>query len=394
MQIEAVFENITDHIKSEISKAQKSVFIADAWIDDKDLLKVLITKAKAGCKILLIISEDCYNKTPRIPYGLLEKYHSKCYIIGSGEKELIYNKFYIIDYSTVITGTYDRSNNAEGKFENIIINYNDPDLAVQLISSFNKISRHYYQADPDFRAENKQLTNWDDPEIAALQLEVKILENQLNVFENERIEIEKLLADFHHKHAIELGDIILEILKLRELKYRKYTKKHEEAKEDYKQYSKQFDAEKEKTRFELADEEMIELKKRFRKATFLCHPDKVGDEFKEAAQNIFVELKAAYETNDLKKVTEILNNLEKGNFFKSISDTISEKNKLLAAGSKLHNQIKTLEIEIIKIKLSETFKTINNIDNWGVYFKKTKEILEQELQELRAETDQLLLQSD
>jgi hypothetical protein len=172
---------------------------------------------------------------------------------------------------------------------------------------------------------------------------------------------------------------------LRKLKYGKYTKKHKEAEEDYKQYSKQIIEEKEKTRFELTDEEKIELKKRFRKATFMCHPDKVADEFKDAAQNIFVELKAAYETNDLNKVTEILHNLEKGNLFKSISDTISGKNKLLAASAKLRIQIKTLESEIFVIKLSETFKTIINIDDWNTYFNKTRELLLQELQELRAE---------
>jgi hypothetical protein len=385
MQTEAVFENIANHIKSEISKAQKSVFIADAWFDNKDLFKELIKKAKAGCEILLIISKDCFNIIPKNTFELLEKYRSKCYVIGDGEKELIYNKFCIIDYSTVITGSYNRGCRAESNFENIIINYNDPALAGQILSSFNKISKHFYHAEPGFVTENKQLTSWDDPEIVALQLEVKILENHLNVFENERIEFEKLLADFHHRHTIELGDIILEILILRKLKYGKYTKKHKEAEEDYKQYSKQIIEEKEKTRFELTDEEKIELKKRFRKATFMCHPDKVADEFKDAAQNIFVELKAAYETNDLNKVTEILHNLEKGNLFKSISDTISGKNKLLAASAKLRIQIKTLESEIFVIKLSETFKTIINIDDWNTYFNKTRELLLQELQELRAE---------
>ncbi|WPC10980.1 hypothetical protein LEQ04_09980 [Riemerella anatipestifer] len=48
------------------------------------------------------------------------------------------------------------------------------------------------------------------------------------------------------------------------------------------------------------------MKKEFRKATVLCHADKVADEFKDAAQRIFIDLKEAYDTNDLKKVSEIL----------------------------------------------------------------------------------------
>ena len=123
----------------------------------------------------------------------------------------------------------------------------------------------------------------------------------------------------------------------------------------------------------------------------MCHPDKVGDEFKNAAQKIFVDLKAAYEANDLKKVTEILNNLENGNFFKSMSDTISEKDKLLSASAKLRMQIKTLESEIISIKQSETYKTISEIADWDAYFKKTRELLEQELQELKNEIQSTLI---
>ena len=48
-------------------------------------------------------------------------------------------------------------------------------------------------------------------------------------------------------------------------------------------------------------------------------------------------------------------------------------------------QIKTLESENVTIKQSETYKTIINIDDWDAYFKKTRALLEQEFQELKAE---------
>jgi hypothetical protein len=451
MQTEAVFENIAIRIQSEIRKAQKSVFIAVAWFTNKDLFDELIEKAKAGCKVLLIISNDKINTNSQIKFEQLEKYNSKCYKIGNGEKELMHNKFCVIDYSTVITGSYNWSYKAENNFENVIINYDDTALAEQFISEFNQIRKNFYPDEPkteiifpigkiikrleilknhiiledlaelkiqvtklseyDFNADlleiiydiqkeefasaitkmqnfinqNQQLAIWDDPEIAALRLEVKILENQLNGYENEKIELEKLLSDFHNRHSIELGDIILEILKLRKLKYKGDKEKQTEAEEDYNQYSKDIKEEKKKPKFELTDEEKLELKKKFRKATFICHPDKVADEFKDAAQKIFVDLKAAYEANDLKKINEILNNLEKGNFFKALSDTISQKDKLIAASTKLRIQIKKLESEIITIKQSETFKTIIEINDWDIYFEKTKELLKQELQELKLE---------
>ena len=361
----------------------------------------------------------------------------------------MHNKFCVIDYSTVITGSYNWSYKAENNFENVILNYDDTALAEQFISEFNQIRKQFYPNEPkteivfpigkiikrleilknhiiledleelkkqttklseynfntdlleiindiqkeefafaiikiqNFINQNQQLAIWDDPEIAALRLEVKVLENQLNGYENEKIELEKLLSDFHHRHTIELGDIILEILKLRKLKFKEDKEKQQEAEEDYRQYNEQITEEKGKFKYEITDEEKLELKRKFRKASFMCHPDKVADEFKDAAQKIFVDLKAAYEANDLNKVTEILNNLEKGNFFKAVSDTISQKAKLMAASAKLRIQIKILENEITSIKQSETYKTISEIDDWDAYFKKTKKLLVQELQELK-----------
>ena len=238
-----------------------------------------------------------------------------------------------------------------------------------------------------FISKNQQLSIWTDPEIAALKLEIKNLENQLNGYDNENIELEKLLSEFQHCHTIELGEIILDILKLRKLKFKSDKTKYEEAENDERQYREQVNTEKEKEIFELTDEQKAELKKKFRKATVLCHPDKVADEFKEAAQRIFIELKQAYDANDLKKVSEILEELEKGNYFKTKSETVQEKDLLKAAIAKLKRQIKILETEIITIKESETFKTIISIEDWDDYFKRTKEKLQRELEELQLEIE-------
>lgn len=450
MQTEAVFENIAERIQSEIKKAKKTVFIAIAWFTNKDIFNELLLKAKGGCKIFLIVSDDEINRNSKNDFEALTNHNSKFYKVGNGNSELMHNKFCVIDYSTVITGSYNWSYKAETNFENVIINYNDTALAEQFIEEFNQIRKHYYPDEPiveiifplnkiikrleilknyiiledieelkketnklkeydfntdlleiineiqkeefasalnkiqNFISHNQQLAIWNDPEIGALKLEIKNLENQLNAFDNEKIELEKVLFDFQHRHTIELGNIILEILKLRKLKFKDNKEKFEDAEKDYKQYSEQYETEKEKQQFDLSDEEKLELKKKFRKATFLCHPDKVNDEFKDAAQKIFIDLKAAYETNDLKKVNEILNDLEKG-FFKSKSDTVSEKDLLKLAIAKLRRQIEILETEIGTIKQSETFTAIVSIEDWDEYFSSTKEKLENEFKELQIE---------
>jgi hypothetical protein len=244
-------------------------------------------------------------------------------------------------------------------------------------SAINKIQ--------NFVSKNQQLSVWTDPEIAALKLEIKNLENQLNAYDNEKIELEKTLSEFQHRHTIELGDLILEILKLRKLKFKSNKAKYEEAEQDEKQYREQVNTEREKEIFELTDEQRTELKNKFRKATKLCHPDMVSDEFADDAQKIFVELKQAYDKNDLKRVTEILEDIEKGNFFKSKSETILEKDLLKSTTERLRRQIKIIENEIISIKESETYKTIANIKDWDEYFSILKKKLNEELEELQVE---------
>ncbi|MCB9365335.1 MAG: DUF1669 domain-containing protein [Flavobacteriales bacterium] len=453
MQTEAVFENIAERIQQEISKAQKSVFIAVAWFTNKNLFNELVNKARNGCTVSLIISNDNINLNSSIDFEQLLTAKSKVYKIGNGDTELMHNKFCVIDYSTVITGSYNWSYKAESNFENVIITSNDTTLAEQFISEFNNIRKQYY---PDavneeivfplnkiikrleilknyilledieelnkessklkeydfnsdlqeiidevrneefasaiikiqnFISKNQQLSIWSDPEIAALKLEIKNLENQLNGYDNEKIELEKLLSEFQYRHTIELGEIILEILRLRKLKFKEDNTKYKEAENDERQYREEVNNEKKKEIFELTDDQKTELKKKFRKATVLCHPDKVSDEFKEAAQKIFIELKQAYDANDLKKVSEILEELEKGNFFKAKSETILEKDLLKATIAKLHRRIKILETDIITIKESKTFKTIIDIEDWDEYFKKIKEKLQSEFEELSQEIE-------
>lgn len=229
---------------------------------------------------------------------------------------------------------------------------------------------------------------WTDSETAALKLEIKNLENQLNALDNEKIELEKLLSEFQHRHTIELGEIILDILKLRKLKFKEDKTKYDEAKKDEEGYREQFDTEKEKEIFALDIEQKAELKKKYRKATVLCHPDKFANEpieIQRQAEEIFKELNEANAKNGLARVSEILNNLEKGILSTSKGDKLTDKGILKSTVNSLRTKISKLESEIISIKQSETFSTIINIENWDEYFKLTKEKLQRELEELKLE---------
>ena len=454
MQTEAVFENISERIQDEIDKAQQSIFIAVAWFTNKSLFNKLLAKSRNGCSISLIISNDEINNNSHINFEELINETSKVYKIGNGDTELMHNKFCVIDYNTVITGSYNWSYKAENNFENVIITRNDFTLAKQFINEFNNIRKNYYPEEineidtfplhkiitrleiiknyilledikdlnneiskirpfqlnedlkeiisyienesyalavskiQNFISNSQKISIWIDPEIAALKLEIKILENQLNAFDNEKVELEKIVSEFQRRHTIELGEIILDILKLRKLKFIQDKTKYTEAENDERHYRKQIEEEKGKGIFDLTEDQKNELKKKFRRATVLCHPDKFANEpleIQKQAEEIFKELNEANGKNNLQNVSEILVNLEKGTLSFSKGLGITDKDKLKTTINRLKLRVKKLETEIISIKQSETFRTILNISDWDDYFIKTKEKLKIELEELQLE---------
>lgn len=449
MHTEAVFEDIAKRIEAELTNAQSSIIIAVAWFTNRNLFDVILKKAQQGCRVHLMITDDEINNNSQINYEFIEQYQSHFYKIGAEEKVLMHNKFCIIDNTVVITGSYNWSYKAEINHENIVIHYNDLELAKQFIAEFNYIRSIYF---PDLAKENqldaddsineiikrlevlqhfivlndledieyatsklkkfqpnetvnkvvtlvnnqlfgqaieeiqqfithyKQLIVWNDPEINGLQLEVKLLENQINAFENEKIDLEKIITDFQHQHTKELGELILAILKLRKEKF-----KDQEAANDYNEYQKQYTNEIEREVYELSDEQKKELRKEYKSASILCHPDKFANEPKEVQQQaeaLFKELNDAHSKNDIERVKEIYSNLKKGILSVSANKQ-TNKDVIKMQVERLKLKLTRLQNEIEQIKQSGVFIQINAITNWDTYFRNQKELLQKELEDLQ-----------
>jgi chromosome segregation ATPase len=165
------------------------------------------------------------------------------------------------------------------------------------------------------------------------------------------------------------------------------TKEYEESQEDYEEFSDEYENVKKQDRFELNEEEKAELKKLFRKASKLCHPDIVADELKEQATAIMQQLNDAYSKKDLKKVKEILANLESGKSFDIASDTINDKELLKEKIKDIRERLDKFTKEIGEIKASETFTIIHEVDDLDGYFDKLKSDLQEELERLQRESN-------
>jgi DNA repair exonuclease SbcCD ATPase subunit len=167
---------------------------------------------------------------------------------------------------------------------------------------------------------------------------------------------------------------------------------YEDVKSAYKEFENEYEhiKDNQKDTIKLNDDEKVEIKKLYKKAARLCHPDIVSDELKEKAHEIMQALNDAYSKKDITKVKEILLNLETGISFEVSSNSIEDKEILKAKIEEFKKTIQELKNEIEEIKSDDTFITISSLDDWDIYFEGLKKDLEEEKEKLEVEAQEIL----
>lgn len=210
----------------------------------------------------------------------------------------------------------------------------------------------------------------DDENYDELAQAYKELQEELNKLEDEIITQEEELNKT--KEFIEDEDI---------------EKEYEDVKSHYNEFENEYENIKDiqKNTIKLNDDEKIEIKKLYKKAARLCHPDIVPIELKEKAHELMQLLNEAYSKKDIVKVKDILYSLENGTNFELSSETIEDKELLKQKINEYKQNIKDIESELIEIKEDETYQTIAELDSWDEYFEKLKNELELEKDKLGKE---------
>jgi len=270
---------------------------------------------------------------------------------------------------------------------------NSTELSV-IIDSLD--SRKWVNAIEQMEAFIKNLSSIDrfiDPKVAAIKLEVKNLENSVGSLQSEIAETEKTINQFLLAHNQHLGPVIIKILELKKERLKSLADdqegkdKWEEANREYEDYQNQMDDSAAQDVAVLNDEQKAELKTLYKKAALMCHPDKVSDELREMAEQIFKELNNANRKNDLNRVREIHDDLLKQKF-QSRSDTVNEYDQLLIVRTSLLSKQKALLAELRSMKETDTYQTITGVEDWEEYFQTTKEVLEEQLNGLLTQTSE------
>jgi hypothetical protein len=217
------------------------------------------------------------------------------------------------------------------------------------------------------------------------------VEIEIVSLEAEKDSILKIISDFVYSYTMAFGEMLMEILRIKKERLKAagldtQSQRYKEAEEAYRKQEQEFAKAKTEAHMDLSQEESEELKKKYRKACTLCHPDKFSDDKSKAkAHEVFIELQKAYNKNDLKRVSEILNNLEKGNFDITGSQSASNREDLLNRIQYLRQRLNDLTAEVFGLRIDKTYRQVIAIKNMQSFFAEEKERLEKELNSLKNE---------
>lgn len=252
-------------------------------------------------------------------------------------------------------------------------------------------TKQYYKATENinhFIAQYSNIVIYTDPEIPALQLEISLLEYQIIALDYELAEVEKQIADFNHQMHVRLGNLMRQVFKAKTLYYSNHKQEskeaeeaHKKAKEQQEQFAQDSEEEEAKEYYEIAEKERVEIKAAFRAASMLCHPDKFENEMpeiKKQAEELFKELNAANEKNDIKTVKHIYEQLKAGILNIEIKKQ-AKKELLLLQYENLTNKCLAKSNILANFNESEVIKLLKKYTNMEDYFIELEQQLKQEL---------------
>lgn len=143
IEVKSHLEDIRGQILNELNKAKFGIFVASAYFTDYELAEKLADKAESGLSVDLIISNSDINDSSEIIFKNLRNKGVNVYKTGASDFRqgaVMHNKFCVIDYETVITGSYNWTRQAAINEENIVI-LKDKKIADQFLGKFYSLRK-------------------------------------------------------------------------------------------------------------------------------------------------------------------------------------------------------------------------------------------------------------
>jgi hypothetical protein len=130
---EVHFSDIRNEIIKNIRQSEKDLKIAVAWFTDKKILEEVNEVAKRGVSVEIIVYDDKINKKQH--FEKLYYSNVKVHLY----RNLMHNKFCIIDKNIIINGSYNWTFKASTNKENIQISRGDTKLTNKFLEEFTNL---------------------------------------------------------------------------------------------------------------------------------------------------------------------------------------------------------------------------------------------------------------
>jgi hypothetical protein len=249
----------------------------------------------------------------------------------------------------------------------------------------------------DYLQGSTELILKEDADIGKFQFSLQVLELRLLSLNNEKSDLERCLIVFNRRYNDALGDLVVEVLAAQARTSRIQAELDQaneedadEAEKNWRDYQDEYEKEKHSAApIQLQEKQEKELKKLYRKACTLCHPDRFSEEMKEAAHKKFVILQEIYKSNDLHTLKEFYSTLKEGGLPNAPrSSTLSRSEALRAAITELLHKVSDITKQLQYLYQSEEVKMLRSAGiteaEWAVFFENQKQHLEKRLDELRS----------
>lgn len=238
----------------------------------------------------------------------------------------------------------------------------------------------------------RALTAWQDPQIAASKLELKTLETELQDLVDRRNSRIQRLDDFNDLYMARLGPLMTEILRLRKVLAEKMLRRQlregsrsepvaeesaRKADADYESYRQRHQEaqQHQAAQQRLAESERQELKRLWRQASKLCHPDLVDNSLKAEANTLMVRLNQARQRGDLATVRTILARLMQGQQPEMASIRLNELAPLRKRINEIRRQIQALHLELSGLEKEGAWQLVTTLRDPEGYFQQQEKAM-------------------
>ena len=145
--IQHVSNKIQNAIQKELFGAKKSIKVAVAWFTNDLLFQPLLMKLQAGVSVEIILNDDDINHSEDEGLDFVEFINLGGILRWNKSKQLMHQKFCIIDDKVVISGSYNWTNKAEYNDELVSI-YKDETPTIEFYNNLFSTLQKKYKAEP------------------------------------------------------------------------------------------------------------------------------------------------------------------------------------------------------------------------------------------------------